>query len=197
MDIWPQFSEDSGNYLVISENPASKSGFRYCQMAVWDQLLSRLQTPLCQATRTLGSGLEEVGNLASGGGVGRTGDVLGALGTALGGGLLPANSTNSTRNILTGNALQPLLGRNESQSLISTSAPESLGSILTQFPTVAIQRISESPVIQDNLVEPDAEASLGKQTTSTTEQKPPTRAVTPLLPLLKPPKMPLFGNILG
>lgn len=48
-----QFNEKDSNYISISTKSEQKSGFRFCEMALWGGLAERLQSTTCQFLNTL------------------------------------------------------------------------------------------------------------------------------------------------
>nr|CAD7432931.1 unnamed protein product [Timema monikensis] len=54
--VWPTFSSDTSSYLSISSIPKLSDNFRYCEMALWNGLVSHLQSSTCSAI----NGIEEL-----------------------------------------------------------------------------------------------------------------------------------------
>nr|CAD7570993.1 unnamed protein product [Timema californicum] len=48
---WPTFSSDTSSYLSISSIPKLSDNFRYCEMALWNGLVSHLQSSTCSAIK--------------------------------------------------------------------------------------------------------------------------------------------------
>lgn len=46
---WPPFSEEKNNFVTITSKPRSNVNFRFCQMALWSGIISRLQSATCEA----------------------------------------------------------------------------------------------------------------------------------------------------
>lgn len=46
---WPPFSEEKNNFLTITSKPHFHDNFRFCQMALWGGIFSRLQSATCEA----------------------------------------------------------------------------------------------------------------------------------------------------
>ncbi|XP_063234120.1 carboxylic ester hydrolase [Bacillus rossius redtenbacheri] len=115
---WPSFQDSTSAFLRISPSPQVLGGFRYCQMALWTGLVSRLQDPACAGIQ----GVEKIAqNFVSV--LGSTTATIFDSVTSLANltGLLP-----SFPNILTGGGLQNLLPGGGVPNLIPGGVPNIL-----------------------------------------------------------------------